>query len=59
VQKAAQRIDSVLARPGTAGQLLSVEQAFVTDVPVDGLASPDHSPRSPTSPSDHQRVEER
>lgn len=37
-----QRIDYVLARPGTAGQALSVEQAFVADAPVDGLPPSDH-----------------
>jgi hypothetical protein len=37
-----QRIDYVLARPGTAGQALSVERAFVADAPVDGLPPPDH-----------------
>jgi len=37
-----QRIDYVLARPGTAGQALSVERAFVADAPVDGLPPSDH-----------------
>jgi endonuclease/exonuclease/phosphatase family metal-dependent hydrolase len=36
------RIDYILARPGTAGQALSVEQAFVADAPVDGLPPSDH-----------------
>jgi hypothetical protein len=37
-----QRIDYVLARPRSAGQTLSVEQAFVADAPVDGLPPSDH-----------------
>jgi endonuclease/exonuclease/phosphatase family metal-dependent hydrolase len=37
-----QRIDYVLARPGTTGQALSVAQAFVADAPVDGLPPSDH-----------------
>jgi endonuclease/exonuclease/phosphatase family metal-dependent hydrolase len=37
-----QRIDYVLARPGTAEQALSVEQAFIADAPVDGLPPSDH-----------------
>jgi endonuclease/exonuclease/phosphatase family metal-dependent hydrolase len=36
------RIDYVLARPGTAGQVLGVRQAFLADAPVDGLHPSDH-----------------
>ena len=37
-----QRIDYVLARPGTTGQALSVQRAFVADAPVAGLPPSDH-----------------
>lgn len=37
-----QRIDYVLARPGSAGQALAVGQAFAVDVSVDGLPPSDH-----------------
>jgi endonuclease/exonuclease/phosphatase family metal-dependent hydrolase len=37
-----QRIDYVLARPGTTGRPLAVERAFVAGDPVDGLHPSDH-----------------
>ena len=38
-----QRIDYVLARPGTGGQALSVDRALVAGAPVDGLPPSDHA----------------
>jgi endonuclease/exonuclease/phosphatase family metal-dependent hydrolase len=37
-----QRIDYVLARPGTPGRAVVVERAFAVDAPVDGLPPSDH-----------------
>jgi endonuclease/exonuclease/phosphatase family metal-dependent hydrolase len=37
-----QRIDYVLARPGTAGRALAVKRAFCADAAVDGLHPSDH-----------------
>jgi endonuclease/exonuclease/phosphatase family metal-dependent hydrolase len=37
-----QRIDYVLARPGTAGRPVTVRRAFVADATVDGLPPSDH-----------------